>query len=182
MKEQEAKGRLQELESAKEDEVRAAYQSLQKAEEEPKMIPIEALADETGFPLQDHQKHSIEVRMLYGDVYLGSKANCQFGPFSPPRRASQEAIIVVSSGGYELLFQFISSEFLKLRIPREMVYFKYDTGSHLDIPSDAPEVFEFVGIWRDQEKEKAERRERFKAHCPPSPRESWFELHNSMDW
>jgi hypothetical protein len=48
-------------------------------------------------------------------------------------------------------------------------------------PAAAPEVFEFVGIWRDWEIEKAEQQERMtNARRSPSPRESWFEMNHPM--
>lgn len=202
-----------EMESAKEEEVRAAYRSLLKAEKELKTIPIGSLAgqgfklfcsdhvdyfyfniyatkrvdfyylDDMGDLLPGKQKHSNEANMLYGDVYLDANASCNFGPFRPPRRASRKAIKVKSwDDEYELSFQFISNGYLKLRVSREMVFMNPYAESPPAAPPDAPEVFEFVGIWRDREKEKAERQERLKAHCPPSPRESWFEMNHPMGW
>lgn len=208
-----AKNREREMESAKEEEVRAAYRSLLKAEKELKTIPIESLAgqgfklfcsdhvdhfylntyatkrvdfyylDDMGDLLPDKQKHRNEADMLFGDVYLDANASCNFGPFRPPRRASRKVIKVKSwDGDYELSFQFISNDYLKLRVSREMVFMNPYAESLPAAPPDAPEVFEFVGIWRDREKEKAERQERLKAHCPLSPRESWFEMNHPMGW
>lgn len=62
-----------------------------------------------------------------------------------------------------------------------MVFMNPYSASPLAPPPAAQEVFEFVGIWRDLEEEKAERRERMaKARRSPSPRESWFEMNHPM--
>jgi len=76
-----------------------------------------------------------------------------------------------------------SQRLLKLSVSREMVFMNpYSVSAPAHLPA-APEVFEFVGIWRDLEKEKAERQERMaKARRSPSPRESWFEMNHPMGW
>ena len=75
-------------------------------------------------------------------------------------------------GKYDLSFTFIGNGYLKLRVSREMVF----TERPSPPPPTAPEVFEFVGIWRSWEEEKAEQRKR----RPPSPRETWFEMTHPM--
>lgn len=50
-------------------------------------------------------------------------------------------------------------------------------------PPTAPAVFDLIGIWRDPEKEKAERQKiemERRLRRSPSPRESWFELNHPM--
>lgn len=42
-------------------------------------------------PRLDKQKPSGKADMLYGDVYLDGNANCNFGPFRPPKYASRKA-------------------------------------------------------------------------------------------
>lgn len=116
--------------------------------------------------------------MLYGDVYLDANANYNSSPFSPPKYESWKALKVKSYDGlYELSFTFIDSGYLKLRVSREMVFMNPYSASPRAPPAAAPEIFEFVGIRRDREKEKAEQQERVsKTHRSPSLRESWFEM------
>jgi hypothetical protein len=212
--ERKEKEREQEMERTKEEEVYAAYRSLNRAEKERKTIPIESLAgqgfklfcsdhvdhfysdlyatkrvdfyhlDDTGNPRLDKPKLGGEADMLYGDVYLDANANYGFGPFRPPKGASRKAIKVKSCDGkYELSFKFIGNGYLKLSVSREMVFMKPYSANPPAPPPATPEVFEFVGIWRDREKEKAERQERMaKARRSPSPRESWFEMNHPMGW
>ena len=82
---------------------------------------------------------------------------------------------------YELSFKFIGNGYLKLRVSREMVFMNRYCAGPPAPPAAAPEMFEFVGIRRDWEKEKAEQQERMtKARRSPSPRESWFEMNHPM--
>ena len=201
LRERKEKERQRDIEKTKEEEVRVAYRSLNKAEKERKTIPVGLLAgqsfrlfcsdhvdlfysdfyvtkrvdfyhlDDTNIPCPHKQKPRSETDMLYGDVYLDANANCNFGPFCPPKRASRKAFKVRSCDGmYELSFKFIGNGYLKLRVSREMVFMNPDSASPPAPPAAAPEVFEFVGIWRDREKEKAELQERMtKARRSPIP-------------
>ncbi|KAK3934240.1 hypothetical protein QBC46DRAFT_400360 [Diplogelasinospora grovesii] len=212
LRERKEKERVREMERTKEEEVRAAYRSLKKAKKERKMAPVGPLEgqsfklfcsdhvdhfysdlyapkrvefyhlDDANNPRLDKQKPSGEADMLYGDVYLDCDANCDFGPFRPPKRASRKAFKVKSCDGkYELSFKFIGNGYLKLRISREMVFMNpYSASPRAPLPA-APEMFEFVGIWSNWEKEKAERREKMaEARRSPSPRETWFEMNHPM--
>ncbi|KAK4154790.1 hypothetical protein C8A00DRAFT_42474 [Chaetomidium leptoderma] len=135
------------------------------------------LDDEDNDPRQDKTKLGSETDMLYGDIYLGADANCGFGPFRPPKRASRKAVKVRSCDGtYELSFKFLGNGFLKLSVSREMVFMSRYSASPPAPPPTAPAVFEFVGIWRDLEKEEAERQET----RDRSPRETWFEMNHPM--
>ncbi|OAG33789.1 hypothetical protein AYO21_12119 [Fonsecaea monophora] len=115
-------------------------------------------------------------------VYLNGNTSCNFGPFCPPKRASGKAFKIRSCDGmYELSFKFLGGGYLKLRVNREMVFINPYSASFPAPPAAAPEVFEFVGIRRDREKEKAERQERMTSpRRSPSPRESWFEINHPM--
>ncbi|KAL1853987.1 hypothetical protein Daus18300_011576 [Diaporthe australafricana] len=214
------KDRVLELERSKEEEVRAAYKSLRKAEKEHRTIPVESLASQ-GFKLfcSDHVNHchddyyfyptkevkfyhmdgtwehpfnphvrpesGYEADMLYGRLYLNDRATCTFGPFRPRSHASWKPVKVKSSNGvYELSFQFIGKGYLKLRLSSEFVFMDRHNSDE-DPPPTAPEVFDFVGIWfdRDKELEEAEQREaemELRRLRAPSPRESWFELNHPM--
>jgi hypothetical protein len=134
--------------------------------------------DNTEIPDSHKLEPGNETDVLYGDVYLDADANCGFGPFSPPKRASRKTFKVKSCDGmYELSFKFIGNGYLKLRVSREMVFLNPYIASPRAPPATAPETFEFVGIQRDLEKERAERRA---IRRPPSPRESWFEMNHPM--
>ena len=189
LEEREKKNGLEELERTKEEEVRVAYTSLRKVEKEHRALPDGSFAGQS-FRLfcSDHVKHFYdadlsgtkrvdfyylddiypnekkfagETGMLRGDMCLDMLAYCDFGPFRPPKRASRKAVKVKSSDGkYELSFVFISNRYLKLKVSREMVSMKRDAASPAAPLATAPEVFEFVGICRDREKEKAERQKR----------------------
>jgi hypothetical protein len=147
----------------KEEEGRVAYESLNKAEREGKTIPVGVLAGPS-FKLfcgdhVDHFFHNLygtkrvdfyymddmdiphphksKPGMLYGDVYLDADANCSFGPFCPPKRASRKACKVRSDNGYELSFKFIGNGYLKLGVSREMAFLnhmRFDSAS----PAAAP--------------------------------------------
>ncbi|KKZ63502.1 hypothetical protein EMCG_02189 [[Emmonsia] crescens] len=110
---------------------------------------------------------------MHGHVYLNSDTDCDFGPFFPPKYAGLEEFRLESTRGKcRLVFQFISNDYVKLKVPREVVF------ANRDLPAEAPEVFEFAGIRYDREKGKAER----KRKRSPSPRETWFEMNHPMGW
>lgn len=111
LRERKEKEQEREMERTKEEEVRAAYRSLNKAEKERKTIPVGSLAgqsfklfcsdhvdhfysdlyatkrvdfyhlDDRDNPRLGKEKPGGEADMLYGDVYLDANANCDFGPF-----------------------------------------------------------------------------------------------------
>ncbi|KAH8777593.1 hypothetical protein F5883DRAFT_696237 [Diaporthe sp. PMI_573] len=142
--------------------------------------------DDSDDPEVKKLKPSAEPGMLYGTVSLDAIATCDFGPFRPRSHASWKPVKVRSCDGkWELSFQFIGNGYLKLRVSRDMVFMDSPDATPASPPHDAPEVFDFVGIWRDPEKEKTERerleRER-ELRRPPSPRESWFELNHPMGY
>jgi hypothetical protein len=116
-------------------------------------------------------------RTVEGHVYLSANTCCSFLPFRSPTRPSQEKRPLKSCDGkHELKFQFISDEYLRLKVGRELVF----SGHHGPVPESAPEVFEFMGILRNFEKEKAERAERERRNRSPSPGETWFERSHPM--
>lgn len=132
--------------------------------------------------LPEKQRHGNKADMLDGDIHLDANANCNFGPFRPPQYASPETIKIESwDSKYELLFQFTRNGYLKLRVSREMVFMNPYAEDPSMPPPGTPEVFVFVGIWRDREKENAERQEIPKARRPP-PCETWFEMNHPMGW
>jgi hypothetical protein len=181
---QDRKEREQQLdmERAKEEEVRAAYMSLNEDEKASKITPSRSLARQTfnlfcydhvkHFYLQhdmfyyatkrvefyhldysdcllpDGEKSGLKDDMLYGTLYLDCRACCDFGSLCPPEHASRKAIKMKSNfGKYELLFRFIGNGYLTLTVSRELV-FMYPHPA-------APQVFEFIGIWRHIQKERA---------------------------
>ena len=138
--------------------------------------------DDTEIPSPHKQKPGSETAMLYGDVYLNASVSCGFGPFCPPKHASRQPFKITSSDGmYELSFKFIGDGYLKLKVSKDMVFMNPYSTRPPAPPAAAPEVFEFVGVRRQLEKEKAERQERIKnSRRPPSPRETWFEMNHPM--
>jgi hypothetical protein len=180
LRERKAKERQREVEKSKEDEVRTAYRSLDTAEKEGKTNPIGLLAGQSFklfcsdhvdyfysdlygtkrvdfYHLGDMENHhpdeqepSDEAGMMYGDVYLDGNANCNFGPFRPPKLASRKVFEMKSCDDmYELSFQFIGNGYLKLSVSREMVFMDPYRTSPRSPPPAAPEVFEFSGILGD---------------------------------
>lgn len=185
----------------KEDEVRAAYESLQSHEKKGETVPVKSLPDQslqlfcsdsveyfyryiaptvrvdfyyepsqgdsddpednTNSPNPDIPREygveEDEAGVLHGFVYLNASIQCHFGPFHPPKRASQSPVTLKSDNGHELSFTFFGSRYPKLTLSREMMStYMTDTRHPSPLPPTAPEVFEFVGIWRDQEKEEAQ--------------------------
>lgn len=204
LEERKEKEQLLEIEKTMEDEVCAAHRSLDAAEEEGREPnPVGSLAGQSFklycsdhvdyfysdfyatkrvdffHPDEDQRMRGDEADALYAHVHLDSNANCNFGPFRPPKLANQKAFRVKSEDNkYELSLQFIGNGYLKLRVSREMVFMKPHNARRPPPPPAAPEVFEFAGILRDLEKEKAEQN----ARRPPSPRETWFEMNHPMGW
>jgi len=81
------------------------------------------------------------------------------------------------SAKYDLKFKFFRNEYLKLSVPRPLVELSRK------LPSHAPERFEFVGILRDREKEREERKKATKEEKKnrlASPHESYFEMNHPM--
>lgn len=130
--------------------------------------------------------------VMYGVVALEGNVCYQIGPFRPRRNASWRPMKVKSNDGkYELSFQFLGNGYLKLRISRDMFTGPYATNPAAPRPT-APEVFNFVGIWCDQEKEKAERQKiedwkkaeirkmEWEWGANPPARPTWFELNHPM--
>lgn len=128
-------------------------------------------------------------KMVDGYVYPDSEANLAnlaLESFSIPTRARRKNVKVKGLGfpvedvGI-LRFQFFGKGYLKLSIPRNLVWGSHDKASW-DI---APEVFQFVGILIDEEKERKEREElqnmkSMKSNQPSSPKESWFNMNHPM--
>lgn len=135
-------------------------------------------------------KSGDDAGLLYGTLFLDLNASCKFGPFFPPSNATFRPVKVESCDGkYKLSLDFLGNGYLKLSVSRDMVFKGWNDKSPAEFPPDAPapKVFEFVGIWRDPEKEKAEqekmemeRKEFRRQHRLPSPRETWFELNHPM--
>ncbi|KAK3942586.1 hypothetical protein QBC46DRAFT_379489 [Diplogelasinospora grovesii] len=195
LRERKEKERVREIKRIKEKEVRAAYRSLNKAEKERKIAPSFKLfcsdyidhfysdlyttkrvnfyyLNNANNPRLNKQKLNGKANMLYSDVYLDCDANCNFGPFRPPKRVSRKAFKVKSCDDkYELSFKFIGNGYLKLRISREMVFMNpYSASPRAPLPA-ALEMFEFI----------TERREKIaKARRSPSPRETWFKINHPM--
>lgn len=123
---------------------------------------------------EDHQVFG-ESQLVDGQIYCDSDASCQF-QLPLPTRARRKTIRVTTCGQkYDLQLRFFSNQYLKLSVPRALFKDAY-RGRHGDF-SRAPETFEFVGILRDMEREKQERKEqleRERKNAPSSPKFSMF--------
>ncbi|KAK4131659.1 hypothetical protein BT67DRAFT_451532 [Trichocladium antarcticum] len=192
---------------AREEEVRAAYKSLDKtiaidspardsfrlfctdhAEHfyHPSYYPTKRVdfyhhdLDDEDNPYVDRMKFENGTDVIYGDIYLDVNTRCSFEPFRLPKHASREAVKVrgyYRNGTSELSFRFLGNGYLTLSIPREIVFMGCARGP----PPTAPEVFEFAGILPDREKERKEDAERFKMLSERSSyRETWFEMNHPM--
>ncbi|KAK3373575.1 hypothetical protein B0T24DRAFT_720234 [Lasiosphaeria ovina] len=182
-------------ERTKEEEVRAAYESLAEAEKEDKAIPrIESLEGRkftlfcADYVNRNYNRHRLtkkwvkfrevfrdeedEAGELYGTLMV-DKYKYRFGPCRLPHRASTEEALKMELDGsrsrFELSVTFVSNDYLKVRVSR------YTSNPAFPRLPTAPKVYEFAGVWRDKEKERAERKAR-----EFSPKESWFELNHPM--
>jgi hypothetical protein len=196
------------FERSMEKEVHDAYESLKKIEMEGETPPLDFIARKRfrlfSIDYVDHCDHfdfdeskfvefyyldengnvqpppDREVEQMRGQVYLNADSGCELVPFLPPKHASLEDYRLKGDDGkYELTFQFLSNDYLKLKVSRELVFMDESQPPH------APEFFKFVGIHVDREKEKAERERREvekTAQRPPSPRESWFEMNHPQGY
>ncbi|PWI64529.1 hypothetical protein PCL_09578 [Purpureocillium lilacinum] len=188
--------RQRELESSREEIVQAAYELLRQTEHKgcrPRLDPIagktfylfsadhadrcynptypelyptkyvefynlhdEQPPSEDGKPPDDHTK-------VQGHVYFNASCGCDFDTFCPPTQASQASYPVMSSDEkHELLFQFISNDFLTMTASRKLVC-PEDTQAAL-----APELFRFVGIRSDLERDRRRQQEQQRLRRPPS--------------
>lgn len=189
-------------ESCKEEEVRMAYEALDRAEKESETLYMSSLANrsfrlystdyldqfspsywehllskyiefyapETSREVSDRQASGDE-QTVEGHVYLNGNTWCPFLPFRLPTRPSREKHLLKSCDGpHSLAIQFISDKYIRLEIPRELVF----DGHWESAPTSAPAVLEFGGILRDVDKEKEERLRLERKNRSPSC-ESWFD-------
>lgn len=157
------------------------------------------------------KKSDDDAGLMYGMLCLDGNASCSFGPFFPPTLATRRPVRVESCDGkYTLRFDFLCDDYLKLRVSRKFVFMNTSASPANPPPlGPAPEVFEFLGIWVDPEREdedeedgdesedgdedEDEEREQMeilkermrmergiRPRRSPSPRESWFELSHPM--
>ncbi|EQL29708.1 hypothetical protein BDFG_07700 [Blastomyces dermatitidis ATCC 26199] len=178
----EAKDSQRTFDRDKESEVQEMYDSLKNAK--PSEIALEQIVGKN-FRLYsvDHVDYCYSSDMYpskYVEFYHLDK-NDPSGQLLPARQETQmhghyagleEFRLESTRGKCGLVFQFISNDYVKLKVPREVVF------ANRDLPAEAPEVFEFAGIRYDREKGKAER----KRKRSPSPRETWFEMNHLMGW
>jgi hypothetical protein len=76
------------------------------------------------------------------------------------------------------MFQFVSNEYLRLKVGRELVF----SGHQGPMPESAPQMFEFIGTLHNVEKEKEEKLERERKNQSPSPRKTGFEMSHPIGW
>ncbi|KAH7015845.1 hypothetical protein EDB80DRAFT_345790 [Ilyonectria destructans] len=171
------KAMLREYDRTKEDEVRAAYQSLKDNSSVRQEIPVESLATEFfelfSTDLIDYCYYSMRGTMRFDmeyptkrggeyvdekpedwdgildcQIYIDSDVVCQL-KLRAPKYASLKPITLKSKGGvYEVSVIFMGNGYMKLTVSREFVF----KGSRRPIPHEAPKFFEFFGIIRDEER------------------------------
>ncbi|KAH6983549.1 hypothetical protein BKA56DRAFT_615521 [Ilyonectria sp. MPI-CAGE-AT-0026] len=207
--EEKEKAELREYDRTKQDEVRAAYQSLKDKRLVPQQNPVESLATgwfdlfstdlidycyitaasperrfDIGYPVQEDGKIAWERPkdwdgIIYCRIYIQDDELCEF-EFPAPKYASLEPITLRSRyGGHEVSVIFIGNGYMKMTLSRESVF----KASRRPVSPDAPEFFEFFGIIRDEEKARAEGLAAEEKHAraqPPSPRETYFEMYHPM--
>jgi len=135
----------------------------------------------------------VEQKPLFANIFTDPETNCHISPMPIPTSAKDTDIKVEScEEKYDVRIKFFDDKYLKLSVPREMIFQRRES-----ISSGAPTRFEFVGILRDIEKEKGERRKRAeekkknhpasrkeaeekKTNRSASPRESYFEMNHPM--
>ncbi|KAJ5364930.1 uncharacterized protein N7496_010643 [Penicillium cataractarum] len=115
-----------------------------------------------------------DPKRMHGHIYINASNGVQFEPFDPPEEFSGSDFIIspVPSGPHDVRIKFFSRDCIKMSLPKELTF------ENKEPPADAPDLFEYVGVRRDWEKWKAERKrmwEEAEKNRPPSPRDSWFE-------
>ncbi|KAL6825808.1 hypothetical protein J3E69DRAFT_380914 [Trichoderma sp. SZMC 28015] len=205
MQEREEKERVRKAESIKEEEVKAAYKSVQQAESKGQPLPpLDSIARKN-FRLYsvDHVDHRYDsiypskyVEFYYfeegtckaiqppsretkiqGHLYLNVESGCDFDDFSPPKQAGLKKYSLKDiTGKFAPTFQFLSNDHLIVTVPRDIVF--KDVPGH---PKDlAPETFTFYGIRYDFKEEKRQREEKRKRKRSSSPGDTWFERSHPM--
>ncbi|KAH8665398.1 hypothetical protein BGZ61DRAFT_593110 [Ilyonectria robusta] len=203
------KAELREYDRTKQDEVRAAYQSLKDKRLVPQQNPVESLATgwfdlfstdlidfcyitaastkrrfDIGYPIQEDGKIASERPkdwdgIIYCSIYIQDDELCEF-EFPAPKYASLEPITLRSHyGGHKVSVIFIGNGYMKITLSRKSVFM----ASHRPVSPGAQEFFEFFGIIRDEEKARAEglaAEEKRAREQPPSPRETFFEMYHPM--
>ncbi|KAH6951124.1 hypothetical protein BKA56DRAFT_440623, partial [Ilyonectria sp. MPI-CAGE-AT-0026] len=201
------KQRRRELESNREEEVQAAYEFLRQAEfrgcrpldpiagktfhlfsadhvdhcynpEFPELYPtkyVEFYTLHEEDPRSEDTNPSDNHTEIQGHLYFNANCGCDFAPFCPPTQASQASYPLKSlDEDHELLFQFISDDYLTMTASRKLV-----------CPEKAPaapahQMFKFVGIRSDLERDRRRQEEEQQLRRSPSPRETWFEMNHPM--
>ncbi|EEP78446.1 predicted protein [Uncinocarpus reesii 1704] len=192
---QQSKDSERAFDQGKEKEVQEMYDSLQNAEKQSK-TPLGSIVGRFYLHSSNHVDYcpgsdrfpskyvefyhldkdgapSRHGRQMEGYISINPATDCYFGPFSPPKHTGLEEFQLTSNcRKHNLVFQFLSHDYIKLKVPCEVAFKRGET------PTDAPEVFEFAGIRHDFEKAKEER----KRKRSPSPRETYFEMNHPQGW
>ncbi|KAH6612871.1 hypothetical protein B0J18DRAFT_473788 [Chaetomium sp. MPI-SDFR-AT-0129] len=116
-------------------------------------------------PHNEDKPHLEELKLdttpglIYGQVYLDVNACFGFGPFHPPKRASRKPVKLKCCNGAkgEVSLKFLGNGYVKLRVPRELVFMGHRQANLPTPPPKTPEVFKFVGIWDDPRRRWNER-------------------------
>ncbi|KJZ68826.1 hypothetical protein HIM_11786 [Hirsutella minnesotensis 3608] len=113
---------------------------------------------------------------IQGHLYLNADCGCDFAPFCPPTHTSEASYLLKSlDGDHELLFQFISNDYLIMTASRKLVCPENAQAA------PALETLKFAGIRSDLERDRRRQEKEHRLRRSPSPRETWFEMNHPMD-
>ncbi|KAF4908660.1 hypothetical protein CGCVW01_v012201 [Colletotrichum viniferum] len=116
-------------------------------------------------------------RYVEGHICLDAETDYHFQRIrSPSRPSRKKQVLQLTQDEGTLVVKFVSDEHLIVRVSRDLV-FKGHPRSKSEL---ALEVFEFMGILRDVEREKDEKLERLRKRRGPSPGKTWFERAHPM--
>jgi hypothetical protein len=116
-----------------------------------------AFTTEPDKPLDDLEVDKNGNKAMYGELYIDSRARCDFGPLRLPTGTSREINVVCDEldeyddDEYDLRFEFAGygNEYVKVSVSSNLVA-RNEHGNSENLP----ETFEFYGILRGLEKEK----------------------------
>ncbi|KAF3062541.1 hypothetical protein CFAM422_010585 [Trichoderma lentiforme] len=206
--EREEKERVRKAEGVKEEEVRAAYKSLQQAESKGQLLPPFNCIAGNNFRLYsldhvDHRYNSSLYPSKYVEFYYFEEGDDTCTSKQPPSRETKiqgHLYLNVDCGCDFALFSppkqaGLEKYSLKDVEGKYTPIFQFISNDHLimtvsrdlvfrDVPGHpkdlAPDTFTFYGIRYDYKEEKRLRDEKRKRKRSPSPRDTWFERSHPM--
>ncbi|PON20048.1 hypothetical protein TGAM01_v211092 [Trichoderma gamsii] len=206
VEEKEEKERLRESESVKEEEVQAAYKSLQQAEIRGSLLcPLDSIASKTfrlySLDYFDYRYDPVYYPSKYVEFYYIEEGDSTCTYKQPPTEETKiqgHLYLNVDCGCDFALFSPPKQAGLKKYSLKDVdgnfaPIFQFISNDHLivtvsrdlvfmdvPVPPLAPDMFTFHGVRYDYKEEKRRRDEERKPQRSPSPRETWFEMSHPM--